>query len=58
MSEKFNDGGAAFPCEADGGCGPWEGMTLRDYFAGRRFVMRLPTRCWPNETSDPNPPNH
>ena len=24
----------AFACGADGGCGPWPGMTLRQYYAG------------------------
>ena len=23
----------AFPCEADGGCGPWPGMTMLEYAA-------------------------
>ena len=34
------DGGPAFPCEADGGCGPWAGMTLRDWFAGQALAGR------------------
>ena len=31
MSEKIETGGSAFPAPL--GCGPYVGMTLRDYFA-------------------------
>ena len=33
---KPSDGGAAFPLIPTEGCGPiWEGMSLRDWFAGQ-----------------------
>ena len=31
MTNKRNYGMPAFPCEADGGCGPWAGMSMLDY---------------------------
>lgn len=38
MSNQIRHGGPAFPAEADGGCGPWAGMTLRDYFAAKAMI--------------------
>ncbi len=37
MSEK-NTGGPAFPF-LNPNCGPWDGMSLRDYFAARAMVV-------------------
>ena len=33
MSEKIETGGSAFPAPL--GCGPYVGMTMRDYFAAK-----------------------
>ena len=42
MAEKINDGGPAFPILQDGCQFPRaEGMTLRDYFAGRAMQSYL-----------------
>lgn len=38
MSEKINDGGAAFPASDCGHGGPYGGMTLRDWFAGQALA--------------------
>ena len=34
MDAKTLGNTPAFPCGADGGCGPWPGMTLRQWYAG------------------------
>jgi hypothetical protein len=40
MSKPAGKGGPAFPCGAAGGCGPWDGMSLRDWFAGQALSGR------------------
>jgi len=46
MSEQpINDGGPAFPRSATDHCHSQEGMTLRDYFAGKA-IEALIVRGW------------
>ena len=42
------NGGPAYPCGPSGGCGPWDGMTLRDYFAAKAMQALVATD-WPHE---------
>lgn len=41
MSSKRQGDLPAFPCEPNGGCGPWDGMTLRDYFAAKAMAALI-----------------
>ena len=47
-SDKPKDGGPAFPCGPDGGCGPWPGMALRDWFAGQALAGMGSVNCDPD----------
>ena len=42
----IDDGGPAFPCGPSGGCGPWDGMTLRHYFAAKAMQGLLAGDYW------------
>jgi len=45
VSQPINDGGPAFPRSATDHCHSQEGMTLRDYFAGKA-IEALIVRGW------------
>lgn len=50
--DKVEDGGPAFPVVAEGGEGSglhpdrWDGMTLRDYFAGQALAGMIASHDW------------
>lgn len=46
-SEKRTDGDPVFPQPPAGGCGPWAGLTMRDYFAAHALAN---TGCVDSET--------
>ncbi len=48
MTSKAPGGGPAFPCGPDGGCGPWPGMSLRDWFAGQALAGMGEINCDPD----------
>jgi len=55
MSEKTNDGGAAFPC-AHQRYDHNEGMSLRDWFAGQALggILAFPWKLKGDETKHPD----
>jgi hypothetical protein len=38
MNDTRNNGGPAFPCHPDDEHPPYDGMTLRDYFAAKAII--------------------
>ena len=38
MNDTRNNGGPAFPCHPDDEHPPYDGMSLRDYFAGKAII--------------------
>ena len=46
MSDKINDGGAAFPVPNDANVNDQEGMTLRDYFAAKAMHAMVTEPPW------------
>ena len=41
MNDTRNNGGPAFPCHPDDEHPPYDGMSLRDYFAARALPMAI-----------------
>lgn len=54
---EIKDGGPAFPTVADGGCGPWPGMSLRDYFAAKALVAMFAMEANPRVGTEVEPYN-
>ena len=55
MAEKINDGGPAFPIPLQPeqvwqGMAPFDGMTLRDYFAAKAMQSYLLDKDWDSFT--------